>query len=108
MTPSQIFITAVIVVLFFVLVFFGRKNPKTKRLTILTSIAFAFIVAGIVWLLLAIGIGASGALQLLKPPAPQFIIIGLVIGFLIKRVHVGLLIGVGLGLLAGGLLSNRK
>ena len=36
------------------------------------------------------------------------IIIGLVIGFLIKRVHVGLLIGVGMGLLAGGLLSNRK
>jgi hypothetical protein len=36
------------------------------------------------------------------------IIIGLVIGFLIKRVHVGLLIGVTLGLLAAGLLSNRK
>ena len=36
------------------------------------------------------------------------IIIGLVIGFLIKRVHVGLLIGVTLGLLAAGLLSKRK
>ena len=36
------------------------------------------------------------------------IIIGLVIGFLIKRVHIGLLIGVVLGLLAAGLLSNRK
>jgi hypothetical protein len=36
------------------------------------------------------------------------IIIGLVIGFLIKRVHIGLMIGIGLGLLAGGLLSNRK
>lgn len=67
MTPSQIFITAVIVVLFFVLVFFGRKNPKTKRLTILTSIAFAFIVAGIVfnenplisYSLFIIGIGLS-------------------------------------------------
>lgn len=36
------------------------------------------------------------------------VIIGLIIGFLIKRVHVGLLIGVVLGLLAAGLLSNRK
>lgn len=36
------------------------------------------------------------------------IIIGLVIGFLIKRVHVGLMIGVALGLLAGGLLSKRR
>ena len=36
------------------------------------------------------------------------IILGLVIGFLIKRVHVGLLIGVGMGLLAGGLLSKRR
>ncbi|MBO9154383.1 hypothetical protein ACFOTA_19370 [Chitinophaga sp. GCM10012297] len=35
------------------------------------------------------------------------IIIGLVIGFLIKRVHIGLLIGLGLGLLGGGLLSKR-
>jgi uncharacterized membrane protein (UPF0136 family) len=36
------------------------------------------------------------------------IVIGLVIGFLIKKVHVGLLIGIGLGLLAGAFLSNRK
>lgn len=49
MTPSQIFIAAVVVILFLVLVFFGRKNSITKGLTILTSIAFAFIVAGIVF-----------------------------------------------------------
>ncbi|WP_295123982.1 hypothetical protein [uncultured Chitinophaga sp.] len=36
------------------------------------------------------------------------IILGLGIGFLIKRVHVGLFIGIGLGLLSGGLLSKRK
>jgi len=36
------------------------------------------------------------------------IIIGLVIGFLIKRVQVGLLIGLVLGLLAVGLSSRRK
>ena len=35
------------------------------------------------------------------------IIVGLVIGFLIKRVHVGLLIGLGLGLLASGILRKR-
>ena len=36
------------------------------------------------------------------------IIIGLVIGFLIKRVQVGLLIGLVLGLLAVGLSTRRK
>jgi uncharacterized membrane protein (UPF0136 family) len=36
------------------------------------------------------------------------IIIGLVIGFFIKRVQVGLLIGVVLGLLAAGLSSTKK
>ena len=36
------------------------------------------------------------------------IIIGLIIGFLIKRVQVGLIIGLALGLLAAGLISNRK
>ena len=49
MTPSQIFIAAVIVILFFVVVFLGRKNSKTKKLTILSSIAFGFIVAGVVF-----------------------------------------------------------
>lgn len=36
------------------------------------------------------------------------IILGLVIGIAIKRVHIGLLIGLGLGLLGGGLLSGRR
>lgn len=36
------------------------------------------------------------------------IVLGLVIGFLMKRVHIGLLIGLGLGLLSGGLLSKRN
>jgi uncharacterized membrane protein (UPF0136 family) len=35
------------------------------------------------------------------------IVIGLVIGFLIKRVHVGLLMGLVLGLLASGMLRKR-
>lgn len=35
------------------------------------------------------------------------IIVGLVIGFLIKRVHVGLLIGLAMGLLASGILRRR-
>lgn len=36
------------------------------------------------------------------------ILIGLVIGFLIKRVHIGLLIGLALGLLSGAFLSRRN
>jgi hypothetical protein len=35
------------------------------------------------------------------------ILLGLVIGFLIKRVHVGLLIGLAIGLLASGILRKR-
>lgn len=49
MMPSQIFVAAVIVILFFVMVFIGNKNSKTKRLSILSSIAFGFIVAGVVF-----------------------------------------------------------
>ena len=41
-----------------------------------------FVVTGFVWLLIAIALGASGALQRIKPPAPQLIIIGLVIALL--------------------------
>ena len=35
------------------------------------------------------------------------IVVGLAIGFLIKRVHIGLLIGLALGLLASGMLRKR-
>jgi len=35
------------------------------------------------------------------------IIVGLIIGFLIKRVHIGLLIGLSLGFLASGMLRRR-
>ena len=35
------------------------------------------------------------------------IVVGLIIGFLIKRVHVGLLIGLALGLFASGILRKR-
>jgi len=35
------------------------------------------------------------------------IILGLVIGFLIKRVHIGLIIGLVLGLLSSGLWRRR-
>ncbi|MGX5819166.1 hypothetical protein ACWKWU_13265 [Chitinophaga lutea] len=36
------------------------------------------------------------------------IVIGLAIGFMIKKVHIGLLIGLALGLLGGGVLSKRN
>jgi hypothetical protein len=36
------------------------------------------------------------------------IIAGLILGILIRRVHIGLIIGLIFGLLAAGLLSNRK
>lgn len=49
MTGAQVFIAAVAVVLFFVMLFIGNQNFKTKRLSILSSIAFGFIVAGIVF-----------------------------------------------------------
>ena len=35
------------------------------------------------------------------------IVIGLVVGFEIKRLHIGLLIGLGLGLLSGNMLRKR-
>lgn len=49
MTWSQIFVAAIAVVLVFVRLFIGNKNFKTKKLSILSSIAFGFIVAGIVF-----------------------------------------------------------
>ena len=41
-----------------------------------------FVLAGLVWLLIAIALGATGALRHIRPPAPQLIIIGLVIALL--------------------------
>jgi hypothetical protein len=35
------------------------------------------------------------------------IALGLIIGILIKRVHIGLMIGIGLGLLGGALINRR-
>ena len=35
------------------------------------------------------------------------IVLGLVIGILIKRVHIGLMIGLALGLFASGILRKR-
>lgn len=49
MISAQIFVAAVIIILFFVMMFIGNKNSKTKRLSILSSIAFGFIIAGIVF-----------------------------------------------------------
>jgi hypothetical protein len=67
MTPSQIYV--VVVILFLALVFISINNSKPKRLSVLASIAFGFIVAGIVfgenrsisYSLLAIGIILSAA-----------------------------------------------
>ncbi len=36
------------------------------------------------------------------------LLMGLAIGFFIKNVKIGLIIGLGLGLMAGGLISGRK
>jgi hypothetical protein len=36
------------------------------------------------------------------------LLIGLLLGWAIKNVKIGLIIGLGLGLLAGGLLSSKK
>lgn len=36
------------------------------------------------------------------------LLIGLALGYAIKNVKIGLIIGLGLGLLAGGLLSSKK
>lgn len=47
MTLSQIYV--VVVVLFLALVFISINNSKPKRLTVLASIAFGLIVAGIVF-----------------------------------------------------------
>jgi len=49
MISAQIFVAAVIIILFFVMMFIGNKNSKTKRLSILSAIAFGFIIAGIVF-----------------------------------------------------------
>lgn len=35
------------------------------------------------------------------------IIVGLAIGFLIKRVHIGLILGLAMGLFASGILRKR-
>lgn len=36
------------------------------------------------------------------------LLIGLALGYAIKNVKIGLIIGLGLGLLAGGLLSSKR
>jgi hypothetical protein len=49
--------------------------------TLLISI-MRFVVAGFIWLVIAIVLGASGATQRIKPPGPQLIIVGLLIALL--------------------------
>ena len=51
MNPSQIYIAISIVVLAIIalLVFFVNKNKKDKKLTPLTSLAFGFIIVGIIF-----------------------------------------------------------
>ncbi|PSL42475.1 hypothetical protein CLV51_1123 [Chitinophaga niastensis] len=44
----------------------------------------------------------------LKIAAGFCIILGLLIGFSIKRVHIGLLIGIGLGVLTGSMWSKSN
>lgn len=47
MTPSQIYV--LVVILFLALVFISINNSKPKRLSVLASVAFGLIVAGIVF-----------------------------------------------------------
>lgn len=47
MTPPQIYV--VVVIMFLALVFISNKKSKHKRLSVLASIAFGLIVAGIVF-----------------------------------------------------------
>lgn len=51
MNPSQIYIVISIIVLAIIslLVFFVNKNKNDKKLTPLTSLAFGFILAGIIF-----------------------------------------------------------
>ncbi len=51
MTPSQIYILISVVVLLIIvaLLFFMKKNKKQTRLTPLAGLAFAFILAGIIF-----------------------------------------------------------
>ena len=51
MESSQIYILISIGVLLaiFLVLFFLRKNKKQKRMTLLASLAFAFVIAGIVF-----------------------------------------------------------
>ncbi|WP_291910657.1 hypothetical protein [Chitinophaga sp. CB10] len=42
----------------------------------------------------------------LRIAAVMCILLGLVIGFEIKRIHIGLIIGIGLGLLTGAMWSK--
>jgi len=51
MNPSQIYIAMSILVLAIIalLVFFGNKNRKEKKLTPLAGLAFGFIMAGIIF-----------------------------------------------------------
>jgi len=51
MNPSQIYVLISIVVLLVIaiLLFFVKKNKRQKKLTPLTGLAFAFILAGIIF-----------------------------------------------------------
>jgi len=49
MINSQIYISIVVLLIIGVLVFLVKKNKKQKSLTPLAGIAFAFIIAGIIF-----------------------------------------------------------